>query len=258
MTDAAPAEPALNRVIRLASQPGEVRAVIEDDFHHFRVVMAHDGQSVTKVSADSPRHPYSLCPAAGLQLRALIGTGLTTDVTALTRSVDARLQCTHQFDLAILAIASAARGDGLRRYDAVVPDRVAEVSQPYLLRDGVRVLDWTIVDSVITHPKSFAGVGLRHGFIEWVGRSLDHQAAEDAIVLRRAVFVSGGRGLSEQLDAKSTAPPKAGCWVQQPQRNFDARRMVGSTQDFTGRVADLTASDDDFLAGAEWIQDNIS
>jgi hypothetical protein len=56
---------ALHGVIRLAGRQGEMRAALEDDFHHFRVVLCHDGSYVLAVSSEGLRVPYSLCPAPG-------------------------------------------------------------------------------------------------------------------------------------------------------------------------------------------------
>ena len=71
--------------------------------------------------------------------------------------------------------------------------------------------------------------------------------AEAALVLRRAVFISGGRGVD--LDAPDRRMgPRGGCWAWQPERAQRAVRMVGSTLDFTDRADDLTAHDRGWLA----------
>src|SRR3546814_7802131 len=55
-TKAASAPPAgLHRIIRLHAIDGEVRGALEDDFHHFRVLIRHDGARVTNVEATALR-----------------------------------------------------------------------------------------------------------------------------------------------------------------------------------------------------------
>lgn len=238
---------ALNRVVRIVGHDREVRAVVEDDFHHFRVALSHDGHKVTRISSESPRSPYSLCPAAGLRLQLLVGTALTDDPTATARLLDARQQCTHQFDLAGLALAAAARGTKELRYDLAVSDAVHGKQHAVLHRNGVQVLDWDVADYAIVAPPAFAGRGLGAGFTTWVAQALENQAAEDALVLRRGVFISDGRGLADWLDGLDHAPATGGCWVQQPEQNEQAKRHRGSTLDFAGRTDELTRDDNAWL-----------
>lgn len=241
--------PALNRVIRIAARPGIVRATLEDDFHHFRVVLRHAAGRITAVETDSPRFPYTLCPVAGLRLQVLVGMPITDDMTAPFRLADARDQCTHQIDLAALAITAAARGTTRRRYDVVVRDEQAGRARHALLRrDGAEVLDWTLDGYAIVAPEPFAGQGLGSGFTSWVAQTFGAEEAEAALVLRRGVFISSGRGMAEVLDAMASAPISGGCWVQHPDRAPLALRQKGSTQDFTGRAEQLTRDDEAWLA----------
>src|SRR3546814_4247507 len=61
----------------------------------------------------------------GGRLDELVGQRLLRDTTQFFRIHDALLQCTHQFDLATLAIALAARGGSARHYHAFVEDGAA-------------------------------------------------------------------------------------------------------------------------------------
>jgi len=241
----------MNRVIRLAARAGEVRATVEDDFHHFRVVVQHDGHRVLKAFSDARRSPYTLCPAAGGRLAALVGQSLTTDLTALTGEIDARNQCTHQFDLACLAVAIAARGASQRRYHAIVHDSRGSDTLATLDRDDERVLEWEMDGDTILSPSPFSGRSIGTGFTGFVARELNHEEAEAALVLRRAVFITSGRGISEWIDSFPHAMITGGCWVQQPEQHRDALRNKGSTLDFTGRVNELTKDDDAWL---DWIE----
>lgn len=224
------------------------RSVVEDDYHHFRVEVLHAHGRVTAVRSESPRYPYSLCPAAGSRLSELVDLPLTARMSDLTGSIDARLQCTHQFDIAALAVAAAARGTPERRYDAIVEDQIDRPRHASLKRDGVEVLAWDVEHRIIVAPEAVAGRGLGSGFTAHVAETLDSESAEAALVLRRAAFISSGRGMTDRLDAIDHAPPRSGCWVEQPQRSTLAKRIRGSTQDFTGRTEALTQDDEGWLA----------
>jgi hypothetical protein len=244
------AAPSLNRTIRIASGEGVVRAALEDDFHHFLVEIEHRDGVVTAARSKSPRFPYSLCPAAGDRLAALVGASIHDRIVQVQAHADARYQCTHQYELAVLAVSAAGRGVGARVYRAVVADRDAQPQTAMLERDGEVVLRWTLSDYAVAAPAPYAGVALGAGFSAWVSRTLDEAEAEAALVLRRAVFISSGRGMAARLDAMAHASIRGGCWVQQPERARDALRQRGSTLDFAGRSHLLTADDDPWLAGA--------
>lgn len=106
----------------------EVRASLEDDFHHFRVWLRHCDGIVSEIGGEAVRYPYSACPQAAEQLQQLIGMPLSQIAHSVTRQTDAQHQCTHLLDLAGLAIANAARGTTQRRYDIQVP--TASTSAP--------------------------------------------------------------------------------------------------------------------------------
>lgn len=216
--------------------------MVADDFHHFRVQVEHRGGTVRHVTGHMRRFPFSTCPAASGPLLALVGMRLSPNAAAIRDHAEQKLQCTHLFDLAGLAIAAAARGLPRLRYQATVPDRAEQKTQPLLLRDDEPILTWQLDGDVLRSPGSYAGVSVRTGFVKWAIQNLEPQEAEAAIVLRRAVFVSNGRG--RDLDALATASAKGGCYTQQPQRAASAYRIIGSTRDFT-HSANLADPDDD-------------
>jgi len=238
---------ALIRRIGIATRAREARAVVEDDFHHFRVIVRHDGAAVTGVTSEALRRPWTTCALAGEQLSKLEGFKLAPRASAALDYTSAKFQCTHMFDIAGLAIAAAARGIAARRYEAVIPDRAQRDGQtaPVLSRDGVEVLRWDLRGNVLHAPPVFAGRSLRAGFSEWVDRTLDVDDAEAAFILRRAILVSGGRGLN--LDVAVHAPMGGACFVQQPERAPEGLRMVGSTLDFSERREALLSEDGDWL-----------
>jgi hypothetical protein len=237
------------RVIRMASWDtatgGEIRTVVEDDYHHFRVGISHDGTRVTRTFTDAVRRPYDICLGAGDRLQELVGLELSPDPSFAQRQVDARLQCTHQFDIAALALAAAARGIKARRYDAAVPDPENGRTTAILKRDGVPILQWEMQRSTITGPDPYTGHDIGKGFTAWVASTLAPDEAEAALVLRRVVFISGGRNLSQAF--VDSLPHRSACWVHQPERYY-TRQRLDERQDFTTRPEALTADDDAWLA----------
>jgi Protein of unknown function (DUF2889) len=221
------------RRIRLDATPGRVAGDLEDDFHHFRVVVHHDGAHVTVCEGEALRFPWTSCASADAPLRAVVGAPLTPRATALRGHTNPRANCTHLFDLTGLALAQAARGAGTRQYDIVVPDRVRGRTSPTIARDGTIVLRWELAGSDIESPDPFTGIGLRGSFIAWAESTLDPETAEAAIVLRRAAEISHGRDFD--LDAYERAidvgPFMAGtCHTYQPGTMETALRVRGSTR----------------------------
>lgn len=226
-----------------------VRAVLEDDFHHFRVELASRDGVVSAISGTAPRRPYSLCGNAVEKLDLLLGMPLSPIAHEVTRVTDPTEQCTHLFELAGLAIAAAARGTERRQYDVEVPGRVDGRTQARLSRDGVPLLAWEVLDTVIQGPAPYAGVDVYRGMARWALGTLAPEEAEAALVLRRATGISKGRGMN--LDAQSHAQPNGHCYSQQPQRATQALRMKGSTWDFSGTPERLCREDEDWLAFAD-------
>jgi hypothetical protein len=234
------------RRIEIATRPGIARAVVEDDFHHFRVEVEHADGIVRRVGGQARRFPWATCPAAYEPLKEIAGMRVTSNPAAIREHAEQRLHCTHMFDLAGLAIAAAARDLGRRRYEATVPDRVDGETQPRLFRDDEPLLSWQLEGDIIRSPIRYAGICVRAGFVPWAVQNLTEDEAEAAIILRRALFVSNGRG--RDLDARATAAPKGGCYTQQPERVATAFRVIGSTRDFTHRSSLADPDDGRWLA----------
>jgi hypothetical protein len=223
------------------SQGGQVRAVLEDDFHHFRVVLDHRHGQVVSVRGEAPRHPFSACPGAAPELQRLAGMRLDDIAHSVNLYTDATQQCTHMFDLAGLAIAAAARGDGARRYDVEIPRHIDGRTHARLERDGRLLLDWSVEGSAILGPDPYTGIDMRQGMARWALGALPAEEAEAALVLRRCALISLGR--LKDIDKEPHAHLTGRCYAQQPQRAPQAIRMVGSTWDFTARAEALCFDD---------------
>jgi len=227
------------RVFLLVGDEARVVADMEDDFHRFRVTLAHDGARVTEVRAEAFRTPWSECSGATAVLRGLEGIPLSVRPRAAAAHADPRANCTHLFDLAGLAVAHAATRRARRRYDVEIPDRRAGRTRARLARDGAPLLDWEVEGTDVLSPPPYAGRTLRGGsFLLWAERSLDPETAEAAIALRRACFISVGR--ARDLDAAhdagvylSMAP--GSCFTMTAGVAERALRNRGATLEFTQR-----------------------
>lgn len=224
---------------------GEVRATLEDDFHHFRVWVCHHEGEVTAIGGEALRYPYSLCPQACDQLQQLLGMKLDRIAHSVTRQTDASHQCTHLLDLTGLAVAAAARGTHQRRYDVNIGQRIANRTRATLIRDGNEDLTWEVNGTLIEGPSPYCGINLREGMARWALNTLNEEAADAALLLRRCTLISMGRAynLDEQIHAATTAL----CYSQQPERAEQALRMKGSTLDFSHEQLKLCAQDQEWL-----------
>ena len=232
---------------------GEVRASLEDDFHHFRVRLVHAARRIQAIEGVAIRHPYTTCPLAAGQLSRLHNAELTGLAHSVMRMTDASQQCTHLMELSGLAIAAAARSIAQRWFDIEVPRRIEGRTVATLDRDGRRFLSWELRDTTIIGPGLYNGVSLREGMAAWALSNLDPDEAEAALILRRCALISLGR--AKNLDVQLHAEPTGRCFVQQPERATQGRRIVGSIVDFTAAADELCAADRPWLSFREEAQD---
>ena len=225
---------------------GEVRASLEDDFHHFRVRLMHAGQRIQAIEGLAVRHPYTTCPLAAGQLSRLCNAELNGLAHSVMRMTDASQQCTHLMELSGLAIAAAAHSIAQRWFDIEVPRRVEGRTVATLDRDGRRLLSWELRDTTIVGPRPFGGVSLREGMAAWALSNLEPDEAEAALILRRCALISLGR--AKNLDAQVHAEPTGRCFVQQPERAAQGRRIIGSIVEFTAAADELCAADRPWLS----------
>ena len=172
-------------------------------------------------------------------------TPLLPSAADVAHHADIRLQCTHLYDAAVLAVANAARGHASRIYDATIPDRDGDRARVTLARDGATVLAWHVDGMQITGPAPYAGQGMLAGFVKWCYATLDVEEAEAAQVLRRAVFI--GLGRHYDFDRIPRAGGFAGvagrCHTFNEERIDEAARVHGT-------VRTLRDVDPDTLAAA--------
>ncbi len=224
--------PGFRRRFKVRPAPGCVHAEVEDDFHCMSVTLNHDSITATAVTAQLHRAPWSTCPGAAANCESTF-TGLA--LKAFPARGDKTSNCTHLYDLALLAAAHALDEDALV-YDIFVSDPVAEVRQAAISRNGERVLAWSDSKFRILEPAELAGMQLLE-MRAWID-ALEPSRQEAARLLRWGSVIAHGRTipLAQQSDARRMPP---NCFTFQPQRAAVAQR-IGLIRDFSdGRIQPL-------------------
>lgn len=217
---------------------------LEDDFHHFSFEVECEDGIVAAVRTEAFRHPWDLCAEADEPIRAVVGTAVVDEPTVLSH-LDARVNCTHVFDLAGLVVAHAARRDGERCFDAEVTDPDADGDRTARLWvDGELRLDWQLRHREVVGPGRWAGIPLWKGFLRWAQATLDRPTAEAAMVLRRAIDISRGR--MDDLDGYQANADLAHvldgiCHAYTPHNRERGVRLTGSARDFADQPELLLA-----------------
>jgi len=224
----------LRRKVILSAGERHVKAGVEDDYHHFVITLEHDGARITGVKSEDKRTPWASCASAGSMLQQLVGVALSMDVFAAVAHIDPHEQCTHQFDLALLAIPQALRG-GRRQYDIEVTDAVDGKRRAHVLRDSKTCIDWIMEGTTVIAPSALAGTNLRQMNVREMAER-DPDNADAIVMLRRAVMIASGRGINfDQFDNASVFADRmsGACYSFQPARIMLATRNKGSVRDFS-------------------------
>jgi len=229
------------RKLRLRARKGRVIGDLEDNPHHFRVLLGHDDEHVTSVDGEAVRFPWSTCPGALVPLRELVGMALSPRCTAVGARTDPYRQCTHWFDLAGLCVAhahaSVHAGRAKRDYACAVWTDTAGsgLTLATLDREDEELLRWEIDGQVIVGPERFAGVHLHARFMSWAEKALDLELAEAALVLRRACFVAPSRRFDlDVVDRASELEFMLGrCHTFSQPTMQESLRMKGTFRDYT-------------------------
>lgn len=221
--------PGFRRRFRVTPEPGRVRCEVEDDFHCMRVALHHDGKRVSAVDPDLMRAPWTTCPGAPAQLKQTF-TGVA--LAEFAARGDKTANCTHLYDIALLAAAHAGDMQALV-YDLLVSDAVDGRRRAEVRRDGVRLLGWTETAFRIDEPAELAGITLDK-LRPWID-TLTPDMQEAARLLRWANMLANGRQIPIEKQSDATRMPP-NCYTFQPERKTVARR-VGAIRDFSSGAA---------------------
>ncbi|WP_285260271.1 DUF2889 domain-containing protein [Halopseudomonas bauzanensis] len=220
--------------------PTECLVAMEDEHHYFVLQLGHDGERITSVASTARRTPWTLCPEAERQLQAFVGQPLRQRIAINLPEIDSKQQCTHQYDLLMVALSQALR-PGRREYVAKVRGAMHEYRHAELWLDEEKLLDWRLRGTVIDSQDQCNQQDLR-SIMPWADEQLDDQMLEALFVQRRAVMVAASKGFDLDLipNAGVAMRARAGaCFVFQPERAEQAVRIVGSTRQDVEGVGDL-------------------
>jgi hypothetical protein len=225
--------PGFRRRFRITPASGVVRGEVEDDYHCMAVTVHHDAGIATAVEPVMERVPWTTCPGAVAMLRETFTGIALADFAARGAK---RENCTHLFDLAILAAAHAA-DDEVLVYDILVSDPIEGRRSVELRRNGGIVMGWSDADYRIVEPAELAGVRLDE-LRPWI-ESLDVDKREAARVLQWGAILAHGRSrpLANQSDPRDIGVGR--CYTFQSQRVGSAVR-IDAIRDFsTGKLQPL-------------------
>lgn len=211
--------PGFRRRFRITPKPGCVLSEVEDDYHCMSVTIHHDDIVATHINADLKRAPWTTCPGAPKKVEE---TFAGIPLKAFAKRGDKKANCTHLYDLALLAAEHALDRDVLV-YDILVSDPVEGRRESELRRNGVAVLGWKEQDGKITEPAELVGqtVWTLNPWIE----SLSPEMQEAARVLRWGAVLAHGRMISIEKQSDASRMP-ANCYTFQPDRAAVAQRIV--------------------------------
>lgn len=234
------------RRIELVAGDGWVDGALEDTNHGFRCRLYHDGRRVTEVDAEALRIPFTTCPSAVDPLRKLAGLPLVDDAGAIIAQTNPNEQCTHLYDLAVLALchaarvtASAASTPRRRVIDIVIEDQPGQEAVPAeVYIDGRLIHRWLTVDWQIVEPASLAGRGLYKGFTAWASDTFEGEESEAAFALQKGYFVGSARRFDlSALVGKSANDERdymlGACFTYSSPQIERARRTAASVRDFS-------------------------
>lgn len=207
------------------------RVAMEDEHHYFILELGHDGERITSVASTARRTPWTICPQAERQLQAFVGQPLRQRIAVNLPEIDSKQQCTHQYDMLMLAL-SQALSPGRREYVAKVVGAMYEYRHAELWLDDNKLLDWRLRGTVIHSDDQCNQQDLR-SIMPWADEHLDDRTLEALFVQRRAVMVAASKGFNLDLipNAGVAMRARAGaCFVFQPERAESAIRILGNTR----------------------------
>lgn len=220
--------PGFRRRIRIVPGPGHVTSDLEDDYHCMGIVLHHAGGVATRMEASMHRVPWTTCPGAP----AVVERTFTGAPLGLFARQGGKLSnCTHLYDLALLAAAHATAPAPLQ-YDILVSDPVDGCVRAELRRNGIALLDWTLHQGLFQTPVPVAGLRLDQ-ISPWIA-AMDVAGQETARLLRWGAILAHGRVMAFEKRSDNTRLPLGQCYTFQPENAGRATYITGTVRDFSG------------------------
>jgi len=215
----------------------KVEAELEDTNHAFKCTLFHNNKSITNISTESIRIPLDTCPGAAEPIKQLIGLALNCPQKTIIKTANPKANCTHLYDLTLLAMAHSLREEYERIYDIELPDEIDEPTPVSVLCNDKLLLCWHVQRWQITEPNEYAGKPLFKGFMQWAGQSLSGDQLEAAMLLQKGYFVAQARRYDLEVVAGEPAlrdPSMYGvCYSYNSPIVEGAIRNADTTRDFT-------------------------
>ncbi|MBB6253331.1 hypothetical protein FHS74_003900 [Nitrospirillum iridis] len=229
--------PGFRRRFIVRPLPGRVESDVEDDYHCMGIILHHAHGVATRVEATMRRVPWTTCPgAAAVIQRTFTGVALA----GFVQRGEKLSNCTHLFDLALLA-AAHAYDDAPTVYDILVSDPVDDVVQAELRLGGRAVMAWTLSRGAFTAPDALAGMRLDQ-IGPWIS-GLGPAEREWARLLRWGTMLAHGRVVAFEKRTDKSRLPLGQCYTFQPETVPEARYVTGTTRDFNSGPGPLAGLD---------------
>lgn len=227
--------PGFRRRFRITPADGRVLCEVEDDYHRMNVTVHHDGVIATRVQAELLRAPWTTCPGAPTQVEKTF-SGIP--LLAFPERGEKKANCTHLYDLAVLAAAHALDPQVLI-YDILVSDPIEGHRSAELRRNNLVLLSWKELDGKIVEPSEMAGLTV-WTLNPWID-SLDPELREAARVLRWGAVLAHGRLIPMEKQSDASRMP-ANCYTFQPARAAVAQRIVDIRDFSDGKTQPLQSN----------------
>lgn len=186
------------------------------------------------------RFPADTCPKAGAILEELCSLPVDIDPQALFAGGRARRNCTHLFDIAVLALTFIPKKEVERTFDFFIPDAHGPDRILRACVNGIVVHDWRVEDEIITAPASLSGIDMARGFIGQMTKVMSGVDLETALMLQKSLHVARGRlRISDQSPGRSLADAVdmlGACYTYSQPRFSVAVEVGGYIRDFSNGV----------------------
>lgn len=229
------------RRIRIVAGEERAAAAIDDTHHAMWLLLGHDGDRITNVSAAIERGPTTSCGGAPAGLDAVVGMRLASTNSELTARLPITANCTHLGDLLRWTMAAAAEGAITTTYDVEVPDQSGSPVWIEIRRDGLSIHRWLVNRNTIIAPATCAERPLMRGFLAWASKTFSGEALRAAIMLQRGAWVARGRRYIVDrriIPLRAAEGMEGACHSYSGAGWVTAMNRLGYVRDFTDGVAE--------------------